>query len=193
MIGCCEQPQLAADDGDVDDELVRLIAIASRNLDHWVPADPTRTDERVPAPTGESDIVWLINLDQVDYVRSFETHESTRVRKPPWWPESLVGYSTISPNARSNYGTFKRRVFLLRDHDRPNDPRGVYRYGAPSEAVDPRTIRPSYGGQLTARAWMNLEVCAAVGLTGNEWLKPFDPADYEADLRRLKNARGRNK
>ncbi|WP_326598366.1 DUF6009 family protein [Streptomyces sp. NBC_01803] len=50
-------------------------------------------------------------------------------------------------------GTFARRVFWVKDHDRSEQPNGLYKTSAPSEAVDPRTVEPGAWGQLTERAW----------------------------------------
>jgi hypothetical protein len=56
-------------------------------------------------------------------------------------PRTLEG----APNT-GQPGTFKRRVFFLKDHDRDSEPDGVYRSpGEPCEAVDPRLISPGLG------------------------------------------------
>ncbi len=48
--------------------------------------------------------------------------------------------------------TFKRRVFWIKEHDRSEQPDGVYKSDAPSEAVDPRTVTPGVWGGRTDRA-----------------------------------------
>ncbi|MFI9190476.1 DUF6009 family protein [Streptomyces californicus] len=48
---------------------------------------------------------------------------------------------------------FTRRVFWVKEHDRSEQPDGAYSSGAPSEAVDPRTVAPRVCGELTERAW----------------------------------------
>lgn len=49
-------------------------------------------------------------------------------------------------------GTFRRRVFWLVPHDRDSQPGGDYAKGAPSEAVDPRTLEPRIKGYKTERS-----------------------------------------
>jgi hypothetical protein len=79
-------------------------------------------------------------------VRSFEYQASGRRRIAKWPMEGRrVGYAVLRPDAPHDPqlpGNFTRRVFFLKDHDRDSDPDGVYSYGAPAEAVDPRTITP---------------------------------------------------
>jgi len=39
--------------------------------------------------------------------------------------------------------------------DRDSNSAGIYGYGTPCEAVDPRTVKPKVAGELTARAAKN--------------------------------------
>lgn len=66
----------------------------------------------------------------------------------------LVGYAVLGPTAKASRasGTFLRRVMWLASHGRDQDPDGLYATGAPSEAVDPRTIRPGTRGDKTDRS-----------------------------------------
>jgi hypothetical protein len=102
----------------------------------------------------EDSIVWERDPRAMDYVRQVIV-VAPRRRGPIKWARNRVGYAELRPNAPNNGypGRFYRRVFYLRDHDRPNNPSGVYRTGSPVEAVDPRTVRPGVPGLLTDRAW----------------------------------------
>jgi len=66
----------------------------------------------------------------------------------------LVGYATLTGKAKPSRasGTYLRRVFWLAPHDRDQDPDGLYATGAPSEAVDPRTLKPTIKGYKTERS-----------------------------------------
>ncbi|WP_405706344.1 DUF6009 family protein [Streptomyces sp. NBC_00069] len=69
---------------------------------------------------------------------------------------SSVGYALLkgdAPNNSDTPGTFSRRVFWVKEHDRSEQPAGTYSSGAPTEAVDPRTVTPRTPGELTERAW----------------------------------------
>jgi hypothetical protein len=48
---------------------------------------------------------------------------------------------------------FARRVFWGGDGGRSEAPERAHRFGAPAEAVDPRTVAPKVWGDLTGRAW----------------------------------------
>lgn len=100
-------------------------------------------------PTSEERIVWEEDIRRLDYVREFHITASTRRRPIPWHGEGRrVGYSVLRPDAKNNGhpGTFARRVFFLKDHDRDSEPDGVYRSpGEPCEAVDPRLVAPGVG------------------------------------------------
>ncbi len=97
----------------------------------------------------EEAIVWEEDIARLDYVREFRATAYSRRRPGPWRGEGRrVGYSVLRADAPNTGqpGTFKRRVFFLKDHDRDSEPDGVYRSpGEPCEAVDPRLISPGLG------------------------------------------------
>jgi len=105
----------------------------------------------------EAEIVWEEDPSNFDYVRSYELTTSGRKRIAKWTGEGRrVGYAVLRQDAPHDPcfpGRFTRRIFFLKDHDRDSAPNGVYRCGAPCEAVDPRTISPAVPGRLTPRAW----------------------------------------
>lgn len=106
--------------------------------------------------TYEDAIVWLEDIDPLDYVRELVSEcFHFRQRKPAkgFSPGRLVGYSTLGKDAIGRNRFFTRRLFWIADHDRSEQPDGVYRTGAPVEAVDPRSVRPCIRGTLTERAW----------------------------------------
>lgn len=91
----------------------------------------------------EAELVWLESIDGLDYVRQALDRLSSRRRVPRYSRDGrMVGYAVLSASAEPSEasGTFQRRVFFLLPHDRDNEPDGVYASGAPSEAVDPRTV-----------------------------------------------------
>ncbi|MDL2077845.1 DUF6009 family protein [Streptomyces sp. GXMU-J15] len=105
----------------------------------------------------EDGIVWTEDVEAFDYVRqSVELSASTR-RNPVAWRGNgrRVGYAVLRPDAPSGGvpGKFVRRVFWVKEHDRSEQPDGMYKRAAPSEAVDPRTVAPGVWGELTERAW----------------------------------------
>ncbi|MEU0575382.1 DUF6009 family protein [Dermacoccus nishinomiyaensis] len=103
----------------------------------------------------ESDLVWLEDIGGLDYVRQSLDRLPTRRGKPAYHRDGrMVGYALLGPEARSSRasGTFLRRVFWLLPHDRDGRPSGLYSSGAPSEAVDPRTIAPRVKGYKTQRS-----------------------------------------
>jgi hypothetical protein len=103
----------------------------------------------------ETDIVWLEDIDDVDYVRQSLDRLPNRKGKPAYHrPGRMVGYAVLSPEAKASRasGTFRRRVFWLLPHDRDSQPDGLYTKGAPAEAVDPRTIEARVKGYKTERS-----------------------------------------
>ncbi|MEU6381648.1 DUF6009 family protein [Streptomyces sp. NPDC046909] len=105
--------------------------------------------------TGEAEVVWLENLDTIDYVRQALDKVTTRTGKPRYSRDGrLVGYTTLAAGAERDpdSGLFPRRTFFLLPHDRDSDPTGDYQVGAPGEAVDPRTIEPGRAGAKTPRS-----------------------------------------
>ncbi|MGW8954711.1 DUF6009 family protein [Streptomyces sp. NPDC055709] len=102
----------------------------------------------------ETEIVWLEDPIELDYVRQSLVRLSGRRSKPSEYPGRLIGYAQLGPNARASRvsGTFRRRVFWLAPRDRDSDPKGVYETGAPAEAIDPRTLAPRTKGTKTQRS-----------------------------------------
>ncbi|MEU0030810.1 DUF6009 family protein [Streptomyces sp. NPDC006335] len=103
----------------------------------------------------ETDIVWLEDIDDLDYVRQSIDRLPTRKGRPPYRrPGRMVGYAILGPDAKASRasGTFRRRVFWLQPHDRDSEPDGLYANSAPAEAVDPRTLQPRVKGYKTERS-----------------------------------------
>ncbi|WP_328322414.1 DUF6009 family protein [Streptomyces sp. NBC_00388] len=105
--------------------------------------------------THESKLVWLEDPEGLDYVRQSLDRLSTRSGKPAYYRDGrMIGYAALGPGSRPSRasGTFLRRVFWLLPHDRDGAPDGLYASGAPSEAVDPRTVSPRVKGYKTQRS-----------------------------------------
>ncbi|MCK8438845.1 transcription factor [Streptomyces sp. D2-8] len=103
----------------------------------------------------ETEIVWLEDLHQLDYVRQSLDRLPTRKGKPAYHRDGrMVGYAILGPNAKASHasGTFRRRVFWLLPHDRDSQPDGLYAKSAPAEGVDPRTLEPRIKGSKTERS-----------------------------------------
>ncbi|NJP95975.1 possible replication initiation protein [[Actinomadura] parvosata subsp. kistnae] len=103
----------------------------------------------------EIDIVWLEDIDKLDYVRQSLDRLPTRRGKPAYHRDGrMVGYAVLGPSAKgaAASGTFHRRVFWLAPHDRDTLPGGEYSTGAPLESVDPRTLAPRQPGHKTERS-----------------------------------------
>lgn len=109
----------------------------------------------------EVEIVWDLSTEEIDYVRATIAYAGTRQRSVPLPVAGMrVGYAVLSEDApnNGNPGTFVRRVFFLKRKqgraggDRCFDPGGNYSFGAPMEAVDPRTVAPGERGKMTPRA-----------------------------------------
>ncbi|MBY8889284.1 DUF6009 family protein [Streptomyces sp. PTM05] len=103
----------------------------------------------------EVEIVWLEDIDDLDYVRQSLDRLPTRKGKPAYHRDGrMVGYAILAPTAKPSRasGTFRRRVFWLLPHDRDSQPDGLYTKGAPAEAVDPATLAPCVKGYKTERS-----------------------------------------
>ncbi|MEU9983593.1 DUF6009 family protein [Streptomyces sp. NPDC050856] len=103
----------------------------------------------------ETELVWLEDIDHLDYVRQSLDRLPTRGGKPAYFRDGrMVGYAILSPKAKASRasGTFRRRVFWLLPHDRDTAPDGLYATGAPAEAVDPRTLAAGSRGRKTERS-----------------------------------------
>ena len=103
----------------------------------------------------EADIVWLEDIDHLDYVRQSLDRLPTRRGKPAYHRDGrMVGYACLDATAKASRasGTFRRRVFWLLPHDRDTQPEGLYARSAPAEAIDPRTLKPRIKGYRTERS-----------------------------------------
>ncbi|GJF33035.1 hypothetical protein KNE206_57350 [Kitasatospora sp. NE20-6] len=103
----------------------------------------------------EIEIRWLEDPERLDYVRQSLERLSSRKGRPPYHRDGrMVGYAILGPGAPASRasGTFRRRVFWLLPHDRDQHPDGLYSSGAPSEAVDPRTVAATVKGEKTERS-----------------------------------------
>lgn len=103
----------------------------------------------------ENQLVWLEDFFTLDYVRQSLDRLPNRRGRPAYHRDGrMVGYALLGRTASSSWasGTFRRRVFWLLPHDRDTDPQGLYATGAPSEAVDPRTVAPGTKGYKTRRS-----------------------------------------
>ncbi|MGW7823514.1 DUF6009 family protein [Streptomyces puniciscabiei] len=103
----------------------------------------------------EAKVVWLEPVDGLDYVRQALDKTRRRGTKPPYARDGrMVGYAVLDDAAEADpdSGLYRRRVFFLLPHDRDSLPEGLYREGAPGEAVDPRTIEPRKPGRKTPRS-----------------------------------------
>jgi hypothetical protein len=103
----------------------------------------------------EAELVWLEDINALDYVRQSLDRLPTRMGKPPYHRDGrMVGYAILSPDAKASRasGTFRRRVFWLLPHDRDSEPDGLYARSAPAEAIDPRTLEPRVKGYKTERS-----------------------------------------
>ncbi|MER0446610.1 DUF6009 family protein [Streptomyces sp. Edi4] len=107
----------------------------------------------------EDEIVWTEDVSSFDYVRETLVDGVGTRRRPVSWRGQVgrrVGYAVLkaeAPSDRDAPGMFARRVFWVKEHDRSEQPSGPYSSGAPTEAVDPRTVAPGICGELTERAW----------------------------------------
>ncbi|MDT0615359.1 DUF6009 family protein [Streptomyces lancefieldiae] len=103
----------------------------------------------------ETDLVWLEDPADLDYVRQSLDRLPNRKGKPAYHRDGrMVGYAVLGTTAKPSRasGTFRRRVFWLLPHDRDSEPDGLYTTGAPAEAVDPRTLEPRVKGYKTERS-----------------------------------------
>ena len=103
----------------------------------------------------EDRIVWLEDIEKFDYVRMKFAVLSRRKGRPSNWSygDRLVGYAEWRTDAKPYMPRWiERRVFWLQNHDRDSGNK-CYTIGAPTEAVDPRTVTPGVIGYVTKRAW----------------------------------------
>jgi hypothetical protein len=108
----------------------------------------------------EERIVWTEEPKKFDYVREIIVPHRCRrgaVYLGATYNGRIVGYAELRPDAqRFDESGFLRRVFTLTPGDRDSQPRGPYKKGTPSEAIDPRTVAPGVPGKMTDRAWDGL-------------------------------------
>ncbi|MFJ2478220.1 DUF6009 family protein [Streptomyces sp. NPDC087659] len=117
----------------------------------------------------EDEVVWLEDPENLDYVRQALDKTKRRNTRPPYARDGrMVGYALLDDKAEPDpdSGLYKRRVFYLLPHDRDSSPNGVYREGAPGEAVDPRTIEPTKPGAKTPRSQSGLVAAASTTASG---------------------------
>ncbi|MFI1441771.1 DUF6009 family protein [Streptomyces fructofermentans] len=103
----------------------------------------------------ETELVWLEDATLLDYVRQSLDRLPSRRGRPAYHRDGrMVGYAILGKDAKPSRhsGTFRRRVFWLLPHDRDQQPNGLYETGAPSEAIDPRTVTPRVKGYKTERS-----------------------------------------
>ncbi len=103
----------------------------------------------------EAGVVWLEDPGRLDYVRQALDKTKRRDTPPPYARDGrMVGFALLDVKASPDpdSGLYRRRVFFLLSHDRDSMPDGLYREGAPGEAVDPRTIEPGKPGAKTERS-----------------------------------------
>ncbi|MDG5807493.1 DUF6009 family protein [Streptomyces ossamyceticus] len=117
-----------------------------------------RTCKRIaPLLDHEDHIVWIEEVEAFDYVRQSVSRSVSSRSGPVAWTGAgrRVGYAVLRHDAPSGAvpGRYVRRVFWVKDHDRSEQPNGIYRDSAPSGAVDPRTVAPGVWGELTEHAW----------------------------------------
>ena len=80
----------------------------------------TRDEHLQQAMAHELEIVWLEELDDIDYVRQGAYLLWSRTRAPANSPTvHVVGYATVGKAARGVAGYFLRRAFWLKPYDRP--------------------------------------------------------------------------
>lgn len=87
----------------------------------------------------EEHVVWLENPAHLDYVRQALDKTPRRRNKPRYARDGrMVGYAELNDAAEADpdSGLYRRRVFFLLPHDRDTLPEGLYKEGAPGEAVD---------------------------------------------------------
>jgi len=108
----------------------------------------------------EAEIRWTEDPSSLDYVRERWGTAGTRTKPVPWSSKAQgagrkVGEAVLERDAPNvSPGRFRRRVFVICEHDRDEPGAGPYDAGtAPAEGVDPSTIEPGSPGKQNARAW----------------------------------------
>ncbi len=94
----------------------------------------------------EKSIVWLEDIEKLDYVRVVRV-TCAKSRRGPLVVNSgerVVGYAKLMADAPRDAKTqrFARRLFYLKDSDRMDGSGSI-----PANAVDPRTVLPGVAGE----------------------------------------------
>lgn len=113
--------------------------------------------------TGEEEIVWIEDISEFDYVRVSLTDEFAKNRGQPDDLSSKirrVGYANLSKDVSDRA---RRRIFWIKESDRTmeNEMPGWW-FGAPSEAIDPRTVDVNKRGLVTWRVLGLENLCVEV-------------------------------
>lgn len=119
-------------------EIVRVLS--TEDLIAWSDEDPLAY---------EKSIVWLEDINNLVYVRVIRVC-CAKSRRGPLVVNSgerVIGYAKLMPDAPRDAKTqrFARRLFYLKDSDRPDKSASV-----PAAAVDPRSILPGRRGEAPA-------------------------------------------
>ncbi|MER5417992.1 DUF6009 family protein [Streptomyces virginiae] len=126
---------------------------------------PSMSDTLGQKITDEVEIIWVEGESTVmaryDYVRQ-DLVKTSKKRGVPriTWDARIIGYANLSAEAEPppglGSGRWERRVFYVKPQDRSerenDDERVHYQGSTPTEAVDPRTVKPKVVGTLTDRA-----------------------------------------
>ena len=116
-------------------EIVRVLS--TEDLSAWSDKDPLAY---------EKSIVWLEDINDLGYVRVIRVCCAKSRRGPLIVSigERVIGYAKLMPDAPRDTKTqrFARRLFYLKDSDRPHKSGSV-----PAAAVDPRSILPGRTGE----------------------------------------------
>ncbi|MFC7220981.1 DUF6009 family protein [Streptomyces polyrhachis] len=103
----------------------------------------------------ELEIHWIEPPEQFDYVRQALDKTPRRGNRPRYERDGrMVGYAILGKGAEADpdSGLYRRRVFFVLPIDRSDDPEGIYRQGAPGEAIDPLTVEATVAGRKTPRS-----------------------------------------
>lgn len=116
-------------------------------------SDPRELSKK-QAVRKEKDIVWLRPPEEMEYVRA---RVKPTMSKTGPYPDDriygeIVGYAELEDEVESlNSGGYNRRIFFLKEHDRPAGG-DKFQRSVPAEAVDPLTVEPKRDGEVTDRA-----------------------------------------
>jgi hypothetical protein len=118
------------------------------------------TETRRESLEHEAEIRWTEDPSTLDYVRELWAYAGTRTKSVPWDSKDQgagrkVGEAVLERDAPNvSPGRFKRRVFVICEHDRDGADAGPYDdRTAPHEGINPATVAPGVKGKQDARAW----------------------------------------